>query len=161
MIADFCARRPGNAVRIWHGVYWGISVVSNLRLLAVILGITGQSVTASGSTEFMQAALPSPDLGLFDSAGYPYYPIETQIFGAMRAHRQTLSVAAVPRESLTVPKSGVAKAPRQPINRAPIRLGFGDALQDPVQVSRSRTSSGPVPLPNTTIMDPWTIGVFR
>lgn len=93
-----------------------------------------------------------PTLGLYDDAGYAYYPMETHIFGASRAQANLRTTAAVRGES--IPASDVVQARYAGVARkAPVAIRFHAA-------PRISTRS-PMPLPESMIMDPWNIGVFR
>lgn len=122
------------------------------RFRAVLLGMVLCSVGSTGA-----AFGPPTQLGLYDAAGYPYYPMDVQVFGATRAQTRALGGSVPSSESVEpVPRAVAAKA-----SRPAVRLGFSGHQQNTVQVTQHRPHFGPMPVPGAAIMEPWAVGVFR
>lgn len=125
------------------------------RVLQTILGILALSFATIASPVAAQTSLSAPALGLYDAAGYPYYPVETQVFGARLRPVEVFVSRGEQIESR--PGRSAARArlagPPVQVSRLPVAISL-EGISRPARLR-------PMPLPNTTIMDPWNVGVFR
>jgi len=128
-----------------------------MRLLTVqaVVGAMALVATLYASAATAQLPVTSNKLGLYDAQGYPYYPVEAQVFGVMRKQTDLLATRGAQIESH--PERTAARTrsanPRVQVSRHPAAATF-ERFPGPV---RQR----PMPLPDSMIMDPWAVGVFR
>lgn len=123
-----------------------------LRVFSSVIALVSVVVASSA---FSQTSPSTAKLGLYDKAGYPYYPIETQVYGVTRGQPRLLTVRATSAES---PSDRVATR-SLPLSSPTLvsRRSVANTLVQYPQDVRLR----PMPVPDSMIMDPWAVGVFR